>query len=297
MKNIYVLLALVLVVVLLGGYLVYIVYQQKILLNIMVGKNETIGVINSNVTTEMFYRNMRFNSSKISFHISNDCSDYRRERMIDAMSMLENHTLLTFKESSDENMQVHIFCSREAKNVTAKEYIVGEGGPTKIIDTGLFNLILEGELSLFQTSIDCISPNVEMHELLHVLGFAHVNNTESIMYPISSCNQKITQDIIDSINSLYSYLPEPDLYLANLNLTKKVGYIDFQIEIGNQGLISSPNVMLIVENNEKQEEFEIPALEVGEGRILDVKNLKISGNLVFYVDYNDLNKDNNVLRV
>ena len=136
-----------------------------------------------------------------------------------------------------------------------------------------------------------------MHELLHVLGFAHVNNTESIMYPVSSCEQQVTQDIIDSINLLYSYDSEPDLYLANLNLTRKVGYTDFEIEIGNQGLIPSPNVSLIVENDEKKEEFEIPGLEVGEARILEVKNLKISGNLVFYIDYKDMNKDNNILEV
>ena len=95
----YALLTLVFVAILLTGYLFYTIYQQKVLLNIMVGRNETIGIIKSNATTSMFYDNMRFNSSRLFFYISDDCDDYKRERMTSALSMLENYTLLIFKES------------------------------------------------------------------------------------------------------------------------------------------------------------------------------------------------------
>ena len=73
-------------------------------------------------------------------------------------------------------------------------FIAGEGGPTSITNTSLYNVILKGKILLYKKS-ECEEPIVELHELLHVFGFDHSQDPNNIMFNLSSCNQEISQDI------------------------------------------------------------------------------------------------------
>ena len=77
-------------------------------------------------------------------------------------------------------------------------------------------------------SKDCSYPNVELHELLHVLGFDHSENKKSIMYQlIESCDQILDQSIINQLKLLYAEENLPDLYFDKINVIKKGRYLPF----------------------------------------------------------------------
>ena len=119
-----------------------------------------------------------------------------------------------------------------------------------------------------------------------------MHNSKSILYPTLKCNQEIDLEIIESINKLYSVESLSDLVIYSVNATKSGKYLNFHIEILNQGLVSSGNVFLGVYSGEKLiDKFDIGAVSVGARKILDVENLKVSSNaksIVFYVDYDNL---------
>jgi len=175
-----------------------------------------------------FYPNMRYKNSLISYQISNECGQRKTNQMKTAFQILEEKTILKFRETS-ENSEIEIACSK--KDISKGGYfIAGEGGPNTIINSSLYSVILNGTVLLYRES-SCKNPILQLHELLHALGFNHSENRNSVMYPIQDCNQQITQDIIDEINRLYSVESKADLIFKGVVASKKGRYIDFNISV------------------------------------------------------------------
>jgi hypothetical protein len=42
-----------------------------------------------------------------------------------------------------------------------------------------------------------------MHEIGHIMGFAHSNNSHSVLFPVVAYSQEITPDIIESLDTIY----------------------------------------------------------------------------------------------
>ena len=192
-------------------------------------------------------------------------------------------------------------CSEDYISKEENSFIAGEGGPTKIINSSLYNVILNGKILLYKES-ECDFPIVETHELLHVFGFNHINNPKDIMYNLSSCNQEISQETIDMLNSLYKIETLPDLYVSEINATKKGRYLDFEIEVRNQGLTEAENVGLYVSTDGKKiENFSLGDIELGAGKRIWVTSLKLPSRNVksvkFIIDrenkIKELRRDNN----
>ena len=197
---------------------------------------------NAYLNEGQFYSNMRFNHLPVTYFIDkSSCNEKRQSDAKRAAEIISEKTKVSFLEMNAKiNADVIIRCDDANIEKESGLFIAGEGGPTSVRPTGLFHVIEKGSVLLFKDS-NCENPQVAIHELIHVLGFDHVNDTESLMYPITDCSQKLTPEIINKINELYSVEPLPDLYIKSVNATKKTVYLDFNIEIRNKGLKKSEN--------------------------------------------------------
>jgi len=240
----------------------------------------------SYTSQQQFYSSMRFTDKNISYYIEPSCQEEKKERMQQAFSKLEKETPLSFYQSQDSKILVS--CQASKEETPGKYFIAGEGGPTQVINTSLFYVIEKGKVLLFYKNSFCNNYNIELHELLHVLGFQHSSNPGSIMYNTTSCNQIITYDIIDELTRLYSIPELSDLYFQDITATKHGIYLDFNVEIGNRGLKDSEDTKLELysqDSNKKFDEFNITSISYGEGKILEVSNTKLPSRNVKQIKF------------
>ena len=249
----------------------------------------------------LFYDNIRFPSRNISYYISSDCSDARKDDARRAFAVIADKTIIDFYEESN-NGRIDVSCSekRVTQDQFAEHFIAGEGGPSIIINASNHRVILNGTILLYRGN-ECSTPIVAIHEIFHVLGFKHSTNSKSIMYNFSECNQEIGQEIIDKIYELYGESSLPDLYFEDINATETGRYVNFEVQILNGGLAISNNVSFsIYANSDKVSNYEIGGLDIGAGKIIRGENLAVpysTTNLTFIIDEDDsifeLNKKNN----
>ena len=117
-----------------------------------------------------------------SFNSSNFCYGERAERIHRAFNIIENKTegIISFEYEPDETYgDIIINCYDE----NFEEGIAGYGG--QIVYEGERE-ILWGEISLFPFEKEYIYcedyPTEEIHEILHVFGFDHIDDEKSIMH-------------------------------------------------------------------------------------------------------------------
>jgi hypothetical protein len=226
--------------------------------------------------------------------------------MREAVAIFEEEMeILTFKEIIRRGADIQVGCSNDYIEIGENHFTAGEGGPSVIINTSKFKIIQKGKISLYKES-SCEYPVVEIHELSHIFGFNHVLNPKGIMNNISNCNQRITTDMVITIQQLYSIPELPDAQIEELSAIKKGKYIDFNITIGNEGLIDMQDFNLTIISDEKVvERFLIEKIEIGHSRILQVSNVKLDSlsniPIDFYLDYlnniEELDKENNFASV
>lgn len=267
----------------------------------ILNKNKiTLSPQNSSQNNEkyLFYENIRFPDKLITYSINPECSEIRARDAREAFELIQNNTILEFAEIKKAS-QIIVSCSEIEKEV--KEYfIVGEGGPLTIVNTSKNYIILNGTILLYNDN-NCKKPIVVIHEILHVLGFKHSNNQNSIMYNFSKCDQILENEVIKKINELYSKPSLPDLEISNITAKVHSIYLDFEIEITNQGLSQSEDANLsIYSEKEKITEYEFNSIEIGSGKIIKVKNLRIPSStekVTFIIDKEnkipETNKENN----
>lgn len=225
-----------------------------------------------------FYPNMRYRDKKIAFQVSNACSQKNREDFIKATNILATKTGLNFYQSAKP--EITVVCSQISPKPEQKNYfIAGEGGPSEIINATRYAIILSGQISLYRTE-KCDNPQIALHELLHALGFNHTNDKNSIMYPVTDCEQKLDDYIINEIKNLYSQESAGDLLIETVTANKTGRYLNFEITIENNGLqdISSSSISVIAKG-EKIKTFDTENLNVGAKKKLSVTNLQIPRNI------------------
>lgn len=259
-------------------------------------------------TTPVFGENMRFNHNDITYHISSSCSRDKNDRMVQAFDIFEDSfDYITFIPISQvELADIRVFCSNNEVSLGNNLYTVGEGGPSRIINTSQFKVIEEGTISLYKETSRCNYPVVELHELLHVFGFDHTANPSSIMYNVSDCKQRITPDMVNVLNDLYAIDPYPDLVISDLSANKRGRYLDFNITVLNEGLLDSGSFEIaLLTRGEVFETFDIEEIRVGHGRTIRATNVRLPSlrveSLNFEVDYykavTEFNEDNNLVQM
>jgi hypothetical protein len=225
---------------------------------------------------------MLFNHKIITYKIEDTCEKAKYSNMIQAFSILENETsgLIKFQPANSEP-DIFVTCNQSIQELESRQkssyFIAGEGGAERAVSTGEFWVIEKGKILLYYPRTkECLTYHVELHELLHVFGFKHSDNRYSMMYPVSECNQVLSDDIIKEILRLYN-LPElADIYITNVSAVKHGIYIDFDIEIKNQGIENARNITLVLSSRNKTiDTFELKDINYGEGKILNVENVRI----------------------
>lgn len=129
------------------------------------------------------------------------CSDNQIERLKMAFEIIKNSTngSVKFKEEKIYG-DIFIFCYNASK--PKEDHIVEGEAKIKIIK----NVIAGGEI-YFYSHLNCGGwPDTEIHEILHLFGYEHVKNNNSIMNPESKiCDlNKIDKEIINDLNKVYS---------------------------------------------------------------------------------------------
>lgn len=249
-----------------------------------------------------FYPNMRYSDKEITYSIDEACSDRKKFHIYNALKILENETILRFTEI--EEGEIKYLCAETVQESEYNNhYVAGEGGPTGIINTTLFSVILSGQVSLYRED-KCDKPQIALHETLHALGFDHVNNEGDIMYPITSCNQEMKPDMIRAINYIYDIRNAPDLGIEYVKANQTGKFLNFYITIVNYGLEDSDGASLeIFAQGEPLREFELGKIRMGTKKFLNVQNMKLDESqidvvkFVLNLDQDDLYEDNNFAEI
>jgi len=267
--------------------------------------SEPIEIVNYGVTP-VFSERLRFNHNNISFNIEDTCSNVRATAMREAFDIFhEKMGIISFYEVGVNGADISVGCSKDFIQLGENLFAAGEGGPVNITNTSNFKTIQKGKVILYKDP-RCERPVVEIHELLHVFGFDHVDNPKSLMYNTSSCDQKITPDMIDLINELYSIEPLPDARISELSAVKKGKYLDFNVTILNEGLIEINDMNLTLLSNERIiDTIPLGGIGIGYGRTLRATNLKMFSSGIstidFILDYEgvveELDEDNNLVQM
>ncbi len=297
---------IVILVLLFLGYLVYLDYPSNPqALEVSIG-NQTTGLPNSSL---QFFPNMKFNHNDLSYFIEGGCNQEKTERMIEAFNDLSNRVPLIQFHQASSNPDITVSCSVGEVNVDSDKhyFVAGEGGAKEVIQTKKYNIVTEGVILLYdgQTKLTkCNWSNVELHELLHVFGFDHNNNKNSLMYPyLTFCDQKVDDSIIDELNRLYSEKDLPDLYFENVSVVKKGRYLDFNISVKNEGLIKANDVKFsVLDDGELVETRDLDNIDFGAGILVKIQNFKMihkdPTDIKFVIDYDnnieELDETNNV---
>lgn len=254
---------------------------------------ESIEGMNASNEIVQFYSDMRYRDRIISYRLESTCAQTKWANIERAFSILSEKTVLRFYESL-ENPEIKVLCSEISPESKEKgHFIAGEGGPSEIINTTNFAVILNGRISLYREEI-CDEPKIAIHEILHALGFDHYNNSVSILYPITGCNQQIDSEIVYDINRLYSIDSLPDLVIESIDANRTGRYLNFDINISNSGLADSVVAKLYVyAENEKVTNFTIGDLEIGMKKMLSVQNIRLPGesNSILFVVESDDNRE------
>lgn len=288
----------------LASFLLYDLYFAETQLFNLLSINDNTPIFNTSISDEypdgiLFYDNLRFKSDKISYSIDSECNENRASDSREAFDILEENTVLVFTEK-EFNGDIKVVCEQTSKEPNEDYFIAGEGGPNYIVNASNYYIVSNGTIFLYRDN-NCDNPVVATHEILHVFGFTHSINKKSLMYEISKCNQKLTQEITDTINSLYSIPSLPDLTIPEVSAEKTGGLLNFKIKILNSGLISSSESNLsIFVDGEKIANYDLDKLTAGTGRDINVNNLRVPRSikvLSFFVDYestiSEINEDNN----
>ena len=178
-------------------------------------------VIETTGPVKQFYPNMKFNHNNISYRINTNCNINHRTRITGAFDELSDEVkIISFIETNSDNADIEVICPSDRNKVIPEEendfFVAGEGGAKQIIQTKRYNIIKDGAILLYENPEDklvCNWPNVELHELIHVFGFNHSSDENSLMNPIlKSCDQRLDKSIVNDLKRLYSEKNLPDLY-------------------------------------------------------------------------------------
>ncbi len=218
---------------------------------------------------------MRFPNPNISYKIDENCTLKKKSEMIKGFNYLSNLTLLKFYPVV-EREEIEVNCDEKSKTSKSGLFIAGEGGPTKIISGENFNIIFKGNILLLRES-SCERPNIEIHELLHALGFDHSKNKNNIMYPVTKCSQTLGDDLLNEIGRLYSFPPYPDLKIENVSAEIKGRYLRINISIRNIGLSDSEKGELIIYGDKEiLKKIDFKNIKIGYGLSIKLENIWVS---------------------
>jgi len=248
-----------------------------------------------------FFPNTRFESNRIEYHISEDCDQLKRVSLLTAFRIIENNTLIKFKEGVSKN-GIFVSCSGNSSELTYEENsnreTAGFTKPKDIINATNFYILNTVNVDLIKPE-RCEIPQIALHEIFHALGFDHSSNEKDVMFPVVICGQKINPEIFDEINRIYSIPSGPDIAIDKIEINKTGRYINILIEASNYGISDAETANLVISSDKKVlKEYAFSSISVGRTSELTIKNLPYTGNGSLSIEIKnlvneDLNPENN----
>ena len=134
------------------------------------------------------------------------CEDNRKTQVIEALNIIENETdkMVTFYEERNEQ-GIEISCNKEYETEESSAYggIIIYEGETEIL-SGFVELYKPDPVN-FEI---CESyPTAALHEILHAMGFDHIDSRKSVMNPVIKLGEsciEIDIEIVDCLKHIYS---------------------------------------------------------------------------------------------
>ena len=255
---------------------------------------------------KMIYDRARWNSTTMTF--------YSKIKENTTLQVIREGIDTWNKEASGTIKFIEVFDEQSAKFIiryaTSGEYqekqtaaITVTLGEARLdtVSTGLFNLTRYAEMLYTPTSSECESKITVIHELGHVLGFAHTTDAKSVMFPSVDCNAKITDEMKQTLRNLYSIEALPDLHFGDLNAEQHGKYVIMNFTVWNRGLIASENVSIEIKLDDATKMHAIPTMSPGEGLLIPdaIYTEKDVGLITLTIDSpqvkSDFDRENNVI--
>jgi hypothetical protein len=153
-------------------------------------------------------------SFPLSYYFTNEsvCGDYQANRMKRAFEIIKNQTngAISFIENNNTG-NINIICLTDYRTgEVLGAYTSGEGS---YISSG--STITGGQINILHMGAGRYSggcanfPNIEIHEIMHTFALQHSNISSSVMYPVSSSrnciSDRIDNETINVLNSIYHF--------------------------------------------------------------------------------------------
>ena len=147
----------------------------------------------------------RFASSTIKYRYEEECNWVQSNRLEEAIEILEEKTILNFRETSGEP-ELYIHCY-EGQRKTEDGLKLGEGSP--LFYENISNTLINSSIDLYskRKAVHCLNyPVTEIHEILHALNFGHINDSNSIMHPgmEGELCPELDEEVINCLETIYS---------------------------------------------------------------------------------------------
>lgn len=158
-----------------------------------------------NTTTRFLFSNPKWYKSDLAYALKGNCTDAQAQKMRQAvstlMSAINRSSSLRIREASDTCPDIVVNCLN-ASSMLNYENGVADYDVVRSHE-GYYSLIRSSQIYLTLGDGQCPRPNVQIHELLHTLGFDHSLDPTDTISEKFGCLQELKNATIRDLIQIY----------------------------------------------------------------------------------------------
>ncbi|HJW96759.1 MAG TPA: hypothetical protein VJ485_01190 [archaeon] len=156
-----------------------------------------------NLSTPTQFPNPKWYTNNLTFTISGECSRIQRENMEKAFNFVGNmseNSSLRFVQVQ-ECSQITVRCLNVTSATGLEQGFAGTSVSEK--DEGFYSVITGAEITVTMGAQACEVPVMQVHQVLHGLGFSNVKDPMSMLNEWFGCLQEFKGSIREDIERIY----------------------------------------------------------------------------------------------